>query len=156
MAAVLAAIGAALLAGWVALFREHRIQQRQLLVAARIMDEAFAKTQIAIDVSRESDDWKPINLIPTSEEFVDAWDAVRTDLAGHLKFQEWNAVAGAVASCEVIRGMAQESPPQDSDALRALEPPLGMARDQLDRYRRERLTVGRLLQRHYRRGDWAR
>jgi hypothetical protein len=158
MAAVIAAIAAGFLAGIVALFREHRIQERHLLVAARGMDEALSTAETGIRVSLESNGWAPLNLLPTPESFGASWDSFRADLAGHLDWNEWDPLAHAVANYMALNSMTQEDSPQSEDVsprLRHTIEKIEVARKQITPYRTKRFSLWRQLQRRRAQGDWS-
>lgn len=125
MAAVVAAIGAAFLAGAIALFREHRQQQRQLLVAARVMHSTFGVAYLSIRTALELDEWAVFNSVPGGVSFSTAWDAYKGDLAGHLTWEEWRKVEGVASAHMALRAMSQESLPTEAEG------PLGEVRDGL-------------------------
>jgi hypothetical protein len=156
MVAVAAAIGAAFLAGFVALFREHRVQERQLMVAARVVDEVLQTAKRGITVSLKSNTWRALNSMPTHESFVQTWEGLRGDLAGHLAYPEWQALAAAIAAYEALRSMQQETLPKEcEDVLTEVTRLIALARVSLKPYRTDRFTLPRQVQRHYKRGDWS-
>jgi hypothetical protein len=156
MAAVIAAIVAGFLAGGVALFREHRIEERKLLVAARVIDEAFFKVEGAVVVSLESNGWEPFNLLPTQESFMDGWEAFREDLAGHLTSSEWKDLTTTLALHQTVSSMTQsESPKNAEELLNSLLTRLKSSRTRLAPYCSARFSVWRQLQRSRRLGDWS-
>jgi len=87
VAAVIAAIGAAFLAGAIALFREHRQQQRRLLVAARVRNATFEVASLSIESSVSTNGWELFNAVPGESSFSAAWEAYKADLAGHLTWR---------------------------------------------------------------------
>lgn len=140
MAAVLAAIAAAFLAGAVALFREHRLQQRRLLVAARVMHNLFGTTTRRL----KSDGPASSNAPSGDPSFASAWDSYREDLAGHLTWSEWQTIEEGVNSYLDVQGQADIPQPM-LDASRAT---LNAGIDALYPYCTQRLSVWRLLQRN--------
>jgi hypothetical protein len=156
MFAVLAAIAAGFLAGGVALFREHRIQERDLLVAARVIDEMFMLAEVAAKVALASDGWQPVILMPTRDSFVENWETFRKDLAGHLLWVEWQDIAIAVSVYETVRSMEKASSPKGVEGLLTNhQRSLVAARSRLKRYRIKRFSLWRFAQRRLGRGDWA-
>lgn len=148
MAAVVAAIGAAFLAGGVALFREHRLQQRNLLVAARVLFATFGVAANGARTSLKTDGWAPLNRLPGEASFSGAWESFRTDLAGHLTWAEWVDVESAVHRYLALLNMSQDNPPQSSEAtisniVKALED----GRKALYSYCTSRLSVWKLAKR---------
>jgi hypothetical protein len=148
MAAVVAAILAAFLAGTVALFREHRLQQRRLLVAARVSYATFGAAAKAIKTSLEVNRWALLNAVPGDVSFSNAWETCKGDLAGHLTWREWRQVEEAVSYYLVIKTMKQDDPPQ------SCRPVLEATRDRLEKGRKalypygvQRLSVWQLLRR---------
>lgn len=156
MAAVIAAIAAGFLAGAVALFREHRIQERQLLVAARVMDEVLATARRGINVSLATDGWAPMNFLPTHNSFLQAWETYREDLAGHLEYAEWQKLTSAIAGYEGMRATSQDEPPSSfKEPLEDIDRLMETARHELKPYRTKRFSLWRQVQRRRKRGDWA-
>lgn len=146
MAAVIAAIAAAFLAGAVALFREHRLQQRQLLVAARVTDASFRRAANGMRDSLSSNGWAPFNRLPGETSFSDAWDLHGGDLAGHLTWNEWLSVETAVSHYLAIRTMSQDDVPHVSRSVmdQAIER-LGEGSEALRPYCIRRLSAWRPL-----------
>jgi hypothetical protein len=156
MPAVVAAIVAGILAGGVALLREHRIQERRLLVAARVMDEMFSMVNKAIGVSLSTNGWGAVNAMPTRENFSRCWEESRADLAGHLTHEEWKVLSRAVSYYEATRSTSFTTAPKDvEEDLRLVAGSVGKARDRLKPYVMDRFTLPRQAQRRRRRGGWA-
>lgn len=152
MAAVIAAIGAAFLAGAVALFREHRQQQRQLLVAARAMYATLGVATQAIDTALGSNGWALFNAVPGERSFPSDWETYKGDLAGHLTWDEWVAVERAVTGFEVLRTMKQDQAPNEAeDVLVRVRGWLVDGRDSLLPYCTARLSAWMLFQRRLKR-----
>jgi hypothetical protein len=153
MAAVIAAIGAAFLAGAIALFREHRLQQRQLLVAARVIDATFDMAQAGINTSLSRDDWYPFNEIPGRDSFFAAWEAHKADLAGHLTWSEWLDVARAVNFYFVLAAFDQRnSPMAEQEVMNRTTAELGNGTKILRPYCTTRLSAWKLFQRRIKKG----
>jgi hypothetical protein len=116
VAAVIAAIGAAFLAGAVALFREHRLQQRRLLVAARAVYSVFNMARIGLETAVSHNEWAAANGVPGEESFARTWEESRGDLAAHLAWEEWVKVERAVQRYLVLRKTSQRRRPAKSAA----------------------------------------
>jgi hypothetical protein len=148
MAAVIAAIAAAFLAGAVALFREHRLQQRNLLVAARVLYAAFGVAANGAGTSLKTNGWAPLNRLPGEASFSGAWEDFRTDLAGHLTWDEWNDVEAAVPRYLALMNMSQDSDPQSSEAtISSIAEALDVGRQALYPYCTARLSIWKLAKR---------
>jgi hypothetical protein len=148
MAAVVAAIGAAFLAGVVALYREFRQQQREFLVAARVVHATFNVASAAISTSLKSNGWAPFNNMPGEASFSAAWDAYKGDLASHLNWSEWLDVEGAVTIYLALVNTKQDRPPQDAkDALSKVVDKLEMGQKSLQPYCLKRLSVWQSIRR---------
>ena len=142
MAAVVAAIGAAFLAGAVALYREFHQQQRDFLVAARVMHATFGVASLAIRTSLDSNGWQPVNRMPGKTSFSTAWDSYKGGLAGHLTWSEWQEIETAVTLYLALMNTSQDHPPQDAeDALREIEKSLDAGRDALHPSCIKRLSI---------------
>lgn len=153
MAAVIAAIGAAFLAGAIALYREHRQQQRKLLVAARVVEATFKSSLGGIGASKRSDRWAAINNLPGRESFSAAWETYKADLGGHLTWAEWVTVERAAFRYTSLLVMSKEKPPSNEDAAEVIsktEERLMEGREVLNPYCTKRLTMGKLLHRKLR------
>jgi hypothetical protein len=156
--AVAAAIGAAFVAGVVAVFREHRIQERQLLVAARVVDETLARAEQSIGVAISKNGWGAYNSMPTHESFKQCWEGSRGDLAGHLTQSEWKVVTRGVTAYEASRSTNFDGDPNETEiegTLLAIKRGVREARDGLKPYVSDRLTLRRQWQRRRTRGDWS-
>ncbi|MFL5833082.1 MAG: hypothetical protein ACJ76B_03765 [Solirubrobacterales bacterium] len=148
MAAVVAAIGAAFLAGAVALFREHRLQQRNLLVAARVLFATFGVAANGIRTSLKTNEWPPLNRLPGETSFSGAWETYRADLGGHLTWDEWNDVEGGVHRYLALMNMSQEKDPQNAEAtISSIADALDVGRQALYPYCTARLSVWKLTKR---------
>jgi hypothetical protein len=148
MAAVIAAIGAAFLAGAVALFREHRLQQRQLLVAARVMHATFKVASQSIKTTLETNGWALFNAVPGETSFPTAWETYKGGLAGHLTWDEWVRVERAVTAYLALRTMSQKkSPGEVEDVLAKVRIRLDGGKEVLHAYCTTRLSVWRLVRR---------
>lgn len=148
MAAVIAAILAAFLAGSVALFREHRLQQRRLFVAARVLEASFGVASQSIKSSVKGNHWAAFNSLPSIESFAEAWDASKADLAGHLAWEEWGQVEKAVNIYLAGRTMQQEGLPEASEeVLLGIRMILENGRTTLRPYCERRLSVWQLAAR---------
>jgi hypothetical protein len=148
MTAVAAAIAAAFLAGFVALFREHRLQQRQLLVASRVTEAACRVAADGLRTSLETNRWAPFNLLPGEASFSKTWESHKGDLAGHLTWQEWRHVEQAVNHYLAVGMMGQDEPPEASRlTLTATIDLLVKGGETLNPYSVQRLSVWKLLQR---------
>jgi len=121
MAAVLAAIVAGFLAGAVAIYREHRLEQRKLLVASRVMDATFNVARGGIETSLHGDDWEPLNAFPGRDSFLTAWESYKGDLAGHLSWREWKEVELAVSHYFTLVEMKQDDSPKTAEVEEVLE-----------------------------------
>jgi hypothetical protein len=98
MAAVLAAILAAFLAGAIALYRERRLEARRLRVAARVVQATIAEAMTNwMMVSQGKLSWKQFGLNPAKGDIVESWDQHRDILAGHLCREEWTAIQDAIS-----------------------------------------------------------
>jgi hypothetical protein len=156
MAAVIAAIIAGAFAGGVALLREHRIQERQLLVAARVVDEVLNIAESGIDVSLSSNGWEPFRSMPTPELFSRSWEESRGDLAGHVDHREWNLLSYGVSAYKATHSTDFVGSPRDAeDLLLEVRHALSEARKELKPYVSQRFTVPRQIQRRRKRGGWA-
>jgi hypothetical protein len=148
MTAVIAAILAAFLAGGVALFREHRLQQRRLLVAARVTYATFRVATNGIKTSLNSDSWAPFNLLPGKTSLSETWDSYKGDLAGHLTWPEWRWIEESVNHYLALTAMSQSESPKEShsvlDSTRAM---LEKARQELRPYCVYRLSAWKLVRR---------
>lgn len=153
MAAVIAAIGAAFLAGAIALFREHRLQQRHLLIAARVMHATFGVAAQSIKTSIDGNEWALFNAVPGETSFSAAWETYKGDLAGHLTWKEWRKVESVVSAYLALMAMTQESPPQEEpkDVLSTVRAGLVVGQGVLRPYCTARLSTWRLLRRRLRR-----
>lgn len=126
MAAVIAAILAAFLAGAVALFREHRLQQRRLLVAARVAYDELGVARKGITISLVSNRWAALNALPGNASFSTTWETYKGDLAGHLSWSEWQQVEQAISEYLTVKMVSQDDPPEDyAGYSRQLEKLLG-------------------------------
>jgi hypothetical protein len=148
VAAVIAAIAAAFLAGAVALFREHRAQQRRLLVAARATESSFRVASNSIKTSLGSGGWQPFNQLPGRSSFAESWDSYKADLAGHLTWGEWLQVETAVNTYLAVGVMAQDEAPRESEGvLTAAQEKLESGTRVLRPYCERRLSLWKLLKR---------
>lgn len=148
MTAVIAAILAAFLAGAVALFREHRLQQRRLLVAARVTFANFSVARNGLKTSLSTDGWAPFNLLPGRDAFSEAWNEYKGDLAGHLTWGEWLFVEDAVTRYLALGALSQEGEPsQAGDVLERIVKALDGGRDALQPYCERRLSLWALVRR---------
>lgn len=150
MAAVLAAILAGFLAGAVALFREHRQQQRRLLVAARVMHDTYGAAGEAIRVALDTDGWALFNAVPSEISFSNAWETYKADLAGHLTWHEWQPVEKAANHYLALRTMRQDQSPKHKDSqsvLEATRTSLECGKDSLYPYCTKRLSIWLLIRR---------
>lgn len=114
MAAVVAAIGAAFLAGAIALFRERRQEQRRFVVAARVTHATFRVASQAIKTALDMNRWPIFNAMPGEDSFANAWESYKGDLAGHLSWEEWRKVEDAVSRYLALLSMSQDNPPQEA------------------------------------------
>ena len=148
MAAVVAAIGAAFLAGGVALFREHRLQQRNLLVAARVLFATFGVAANGARTSLRTDGWAPLNRLPGEASFTGAWEGVRADLAGHLTWDEWVEVESGVHRYMALMNMSQDNTPKSAETnISNIVDALEVGRSALCPYCTARLSIWRLAKR---------
>ena len=148
MTAVVAAIAAAFLAGAVALFREHRLQQRRLLVASRVTYATFDVAANGIRASLETNGWSPFDLLPRESSFSSTWESHRGDLAGHLTWDEWGHIEKAVNGYLAVRTMSQaDSPKNAQPVLEATLDLLSRGNDALRPYCVQRLSLWKLIQR---------
>jgi hypothetical protein len=148
MAAVIAAILAAFLAGAVALFREHRLQQRRLLVAARVTYDTFGVAANGIRSSLNTNKWALFNALPGETSFSTTWETYKGDLAGHLTWEEWGPIEKAVSHYLAIRTMSQDNSPEHArSVLDRTQAALEEGREFLYPYCERRLSVWRLIQR---------
>ena len=148
MTAVIAAILAAFLAGAIALFREHRLQQRRLLVAARVTFATFGVAANGIRTSLLADGWAPFNALPGGDSFSVTWDTNKGDLAGHLTWEEWRRVETAVNRYSALTTMSQsESPDNVRGVMVPVQNALAEGSDALRPYCTHRFSVWKLLRR---------
>jgi len=92
MAAVVAAITAAFLAGAIALFRERLLETRKLRVAARILESTLALAYSGVHVAADSDSWDILDKTPGKDSLRQTWEKYGDILAGHLKRPDWELV----------------------------------------------------------------
>ncbi|HKO39533.1 MAG TPA: hypothetical protein VJU14_14305 [Solirubrobacterales bacterium] len=98
MAAVVAAILAAFLAGAIALFRERRLEARRLRIAARVVKATVEDALVvSVLVSEGKFSWEKMCAVLSKEELSQLWDAHRDVLAGHLSREEWISTQGAIS-----------------------------------------------------------
>jgi hypothetical protein len=149
MAAVIAAIAAAFLAGGVALFREHRLQQRRLLVAARITYDTLTLSRMAIETASETDRWEAIDALPGKEAFSEAWSSSKEALAGHLLWDEWRKVERAISSflLVLVGAAANKTPKERKTELDTSVRLIANGRRALYPYCTERLSIWKLIRR---------
>jgi hypothetical protein len=151
MAAVIAAILAAFLAGAIALFREHRLQQRRLLVASRVTYNTFEVAANGIRGSLRTNRWPLFNALPGDASFSNTWETYKGDLAGHLTWEEWGNIEKAVSRYVAVRTMSQDNSPADAQSvLDRTVTALDEAIDDLHSYCTQRLSVWKLIQRRLR------
>jgi hypothetical protein len=148
MAAVVAAIGAAFLAGAIALFREHRQQQRHLLVAARVMHSSFGVAYQSIRTTLEADEWAVFNSVPGQASFSMAWETYKGDLGGHLAWSEWRKVEAVASGYMALTAISQEEQPRKSEnVLGEVRDALLVGREVLLPYCATRLSIWMVLRR---------
>ena len=151
MAAVIAAILAAFLAGAVALFREHRLEQRHLLVASRVMYDTFGLGARGIASAIDSNKWALFNMLPGPASFSSAWETYKGDLAGHLTWDEWRLVEISVSQYLALSTVKQDDPPETwKPMLDMTGDALEEARKALHPYCTQRLSIWRLIRRRIR------
>jgi len=131
MAAVIAAILAAFLAGTIALYREWRLEARRLRVAARIMEATVALAARGIRVALEGESWDAVDEAPGKETFERVWEAHRDVLAGHLRRNDWNSVQAGADNYLLYFYVTRTGPPNQPPAKKSLE---GLSED-LDKAR---------------------
>jgi len=154
MAAVLAAILAGFLAGAVALLREHRLQQRRLIVAARVVSAGFDAAERGVKTALTVDRWAIFNALPGKVSFAETWDAYKGDLAGHLTWQEWQRVERAVTHYLALTTLDQTQPPTSAEtAMNDAKNSLERGIESLDSYCVTRLSVWGLLRRRFKADD---
>ena len=148
MAAVIAAILAAFLAGAVALFREHRLQQRRFLVASRITYATFGLAARGITSALDNNTWAIFNMLPGQTSFSGAWETYKGDLAGHLIWDEWRLVEKSVSQYLAVSVVKKDDPPETwKPVLDMAAGALENARQALHPYCTQRLSVWRLIRR---------
>ena len=105
MTAVITAIVAAFLAGGIALYRELRLELRRLLVAARILRALFQEAAIYADIFAGPDadyDSTTLEALSGMLDVPTVWAEHREVLAGQLTRRQWNEIAVAVATFEIV------------------------------------------------------
>jgi hypothetical protein len=121
MAAVIAAILAAFLAGAIALYREWRQEKRRLQVAARIMEGTVALAARGTRVASGSKSWEVLDEAPGKDTFEQVWGAHRDVLAGHLQRAQWDAVQTGATNYLLYFYVTRTGPPSEPPAKKALE-----------------------------------
>jgi hypothetical protein len=137
MTAVLAAILAAFLAGAIALYRERRLESRQLKVAARVLESSVALAMAAALAASETPEWDVLDEAPGHDAFERVWEEHRDTLAGHLPREAWGSVQGAVRDYLLFFFVERDSPPNVSpmkDMLEEIAKKLEKARTVLHPY----------------------
>lgn len=114
MAAVLAAILAAFLAGAIALFREYRLEVRRLRIAARVMESTFIIALASVEVVSGAEDWATFDEAPGREAFERVWEAHRDVLAGHLNRRDWDTVQAAARNYLLTFYIDRDCAPNDA------------------------------------------
>lgn len=108
MAAVIAAIVAAALAGAIALYRERRIELRALLVGARVVSSALLEASLSLDVTADRPGLTGHHAIELVDSFqgekalVESWEAHRAILAAHLPLEHWRRIVIALRHFRLI------------------------------------------------------
>lgn len=121
MAAVIAAVVAAFLAGAIALYRKRRLEIRRLRVAARVLQAEGVLAMVATELAQRSDSWKVFDETSRIGAFENAWEEHRDILAGHLPETAWSTVLSGVRSYLLYFHVERGRPPNTSPAKKNLE-----------------------------------
>jgi hypothetical protein len=135
--AVIAAIGAAVLAGGIAIYREWRRRLRGFQIAARVLYATFGVAVTGANRSREQDRWDGLRNLPGVVPFSAAWETYKGDLAGDLTWKEWVHIARAAErylSVLVLSSAEPGDPPSSLKDFGELEELLLKGREVLAPY----------------------
>lgn len=113
-ASIVAAITAAVMTGVIALYRDRRLELRNLLIATRVLSALFLDAAASLSVLGDAEAeawWSVLDALPGQEQFMRAWDEHRAVLAGHLTRNQWNVVDDAVRKYRLLTHLDRRRPP---------------------------------------------